>query len=268
MRFAGRRRSVERTTARCCRSACRRPEAGPLPSSASGRPRLVPNGRGSGVASMSRVRREPRTPYRIYSKEEFLAGADALTRARVAPAAWRDDTQRVGLRRGGEDRRGQRASENLEHRLDQSANRLETPYRPVRSRVVLVAVTASTVGLVGALVATVLRPARVEHLVAGAMSRQIARHVGFTRVTRKRPLRLVAIAPRPEYAGRPRNREDRDDGGQRSGRAMAQRSTRIRPRDAIPVPVDPTPLGGGQSAGSANASNVGSGRNGDFGFER
>ena len=216
------------------------------------------------MARMSRPRRERSTPYRVYSKEEFLAGADALTPAEVASAAWRDDTQPVGLPRGGEDRRDQRASGKHVHLPDQLADRFGSSYRYrcVRSRVVVVAVMASTLGVVGALIATVMRPARAE---------QLSRYIGFAQVSPKQPPGSVAIVRRPRHAGLRPTAGNHVNGAppqRRAAKAVPQRSTWIHPLAPTRGSVDTTAPNGGQPGPRADAGAASSGRNGDFGFER
>jgi hypothetical protein len=65
----GRRQSIERTTARRCPSARKRPGAGYLPTLAPGRPRAP-----AGDRTMTLLRRAPREVYRVYSEEEFFDG--------------------------------------------------------------------------------------------------------------------------------------------------------------------------------------------------
>jgi hypothetical protein len=68
----GRRQSIERTTARRCPSARKRPEAGYLPTLASGRPRGVRR-----EDTMTLPGRAPREVYRVYTEAEFFATAVA-----------------------------------------------------------------------------------------------------------------------------------------------------------------------------------------------
>jgi hypothetical protein len=91
----GRRQSIERTTARRFPSARKRPEAGYLPTLASGRPRarmLL-----SGDPAMTLLRRAPREVYRVYSEEEFFAvGEDALLAGSAASAGLSEPAVSVG----------------------------------------------------------------------------------------------------------------------------------------------------------------------------
>jgi hypothetical protein len=67
----GRRRSIERTTARRCPSVRKRPGLGELPAPGSGRPRAWLGG-----GAVTLLRRAPREVYRLYDEEAFVAGAD------------------------------------------------------------------------------------------------------------------------------------------------------------------------------------------------
>jgi hypothetical protein len=71
----GRRRSIERTTARRCPSVRMRPGLGELPAPGSGRQRARLGG-----GAMTLLRRTPREVYRLFDEDEFFAGADRVER--------------------------------------------------------------------------------------------------------------------------------------------------------------------------------------------
>jgi len=75
----GRRRSIERTTARRCPSVRKRPGLGELPAPGFGRPRARLGG-----GAVTSLRRAPREVYRLYDEEAFFAGADQEERRKSA----------------------------------------------------------------------------------------------------------------------------------------------------------------------------------------
>jgi len=182
MCFHGRRRLVERTTARCCRSACTRPEAGPCPSSASGRARSADPTACGGLA-LSAYPDQARVAYRVYGRDEFLAQTEALTELDVAPAACSDDTARSGPGR--------------KRRTNSSGFRNAVP----------IALAAGAAGFIGLALATATRQMRAARRTAASAQLEMSTPVD----TRTGPRgRAHGSARRTARAGGPRLRRHGD----------------------------------------------------------
>jgi hypothetical protein len=161
MRFAGRRRLVERTTARCCRSTCRRPE---VDVSLLGfrSPTFASLHLHCELVDMKTPHSRSRVLYRVYSKDEYLAGTDQIAGSDVGLPASPDDTQPVGLFPVRTSCRGSSPSHSHAPPPSRTSVVTESRRRSCR-RLAGVAVLASAAGVAGALSTATMRSGRPAH---------------------------------------------------------------------------------------------------------
>jgi hypothetical protein len=271
-----RRKSVERTTARRRQSACRRPGAGHLPLSASGRSRAVlletEQGRGEVIA----LRRQPRVVYRVYTEEEYLAATNALTDWDAPPPTCDDDTRPADLNRGAVRKPVRSASGSGE---------------PLLRRLAGAALLTGALGAVGAVVAAVFltRVGHPVHSESGLQGPTVASTRGVERShprVRARPDGVWPGGLRPARSSLANTRSSRRDrpgggralgprpasgpGGRRAGAPVRRLLADAGPTAGVPTERADVAEPAGSSTGPPPADGRGTrvASRSEFGFER
>lgn len=215
---------------------------------------------------MSVLRREPRVVYRVYSRQDYLAGADMETDREAPPATCVDDTPRarspLGVRLS---RRRLAVGRYVKHTPPAGLGRSRGG---MHRRVAGAVVAGAIAGAVGIVVTSATRRASLERRSAEVSSGQLSSRAPRYDTRLPQAARRGARRALPRGARRSRRPTVDGAGRSRAGRSGRRAAERDRAGDTAPDMrlVDHSTERG--PAVDVGTGRVGAPEDGDFGFEQ